>query len=161
MHCYFVVEPRSVGPHTPDEERVFQDADTTLKGAIISVLANSKVDAYVTMSTGKEMWDALESKYGVSDAGSELYVMEQFHDYRMVEDRSIVEQAHDIQALVKELENFGCVLPEKFVVGCIIVKLPQTWTDFATSLKHKRQEFSIADLIGSLNIEEKTRTKDV
>jgi hypothetical protein len=85
MHCYFVVEPRSVGPHTPDEERVFQDADTTLKGAIISVLANSKVDAYVTMSTGKEMWDALESKYGVSDAGSELYVMEQFHDYRMVE----------------------------------------------------------------------------
>jgi len=47
------------------------------------------------------------------------------------------------------------------VVGCIIAKLPQTWTDFATSLKHKRQEFGIADLIGSLDVEEKARAKDV
>ena len=96
MHCYFVVEPRSVGPHTPEEECVFQDADTTFKGAIISMLGDSIVDAYVTLQTGKEMWDTLEAKYGVSDAGSELYVMEQFHDYRMVYDHSIVEQAHEI-----------------------------------------------------------------
>jgi hypothetical protein len=46
------------------------------------------------------------------------------------------------------------------VVGCIIAKLPPTWTDFATSLKHKRKEFGIADLIGSLDVEEKARTKD-
>jgi hypothetical protein len=45
------------------------------------VLGDSIVDAYVTLQTGKEMWDALEAKYGVSDAGSELFVMEQFHDY--------------------------------------------------------------------------------
>ena len=128
---------------------------------MISVLGESIVDTYVMMSTGKEKWDALEAIYGASDAGSELYVMEQFHDYRMVEDRSVVEQAHDIQTLVKELENFGCVLPEKFVAGCIIAKLPQTWTYFATSLKHKRQEFGIADLIGSLDVEEKARAKDV
>jgi hypothetical protein len=46
------------------------------------------------------------------------------------------------------------------VTGCIIAKLPPTWTDFATSLKHKRKEFSIADLIGSLDVEEKARAKD-
>ena len=62
---------------------------------------------------------------------------------------------------MKELENFSCVQPEKFVAGCIIAKLPQTWTDFATSLTHKRQEFGIADLIGSLDVEEKARAKDV
>ena len=49
--------------------------------------------------------------------------MEQFHDYRMVDDRSVVEQAHEIQTLAKELENFGMVLPDKFVVGRIIAKL--------------------------------------
>ena len=32
MHCYFVAEPRLVGPHTPEEERAFQDTDTTFKG---------------------------------------------------------------------------------------------------------------------------------
>ena len=45
----FVAEPRSVGPHTPEEERVFQDTDTMFKGAIICVLADSRVDAYVTL----------------------------------------------------------------------------------------------------------------
>ena len=50
MHCYFVAEPRSGGLYTPEEERVFQDVDTTFKGAIISVLADSIVDAYVTRS---------------------------------------------------------------------------------------------------------------
>jgi transcription elongation factor GreA-like protein len=103
MHCNFVAEPRLVGSHTPEKERAFQDADTTFKGGIISVLGDSIVDAYVTLQTGKEIWDALEAKYGVSDdAASDLYVMEQFHNYRMVDDSFVVEQAHEIQTLAKE-----------------------------------------------------------
>ena len=78
----------------------------------------------------------------MSDAGSELYVMEQFLDYRMVEDRSVVEQAHEIHTLTKDLKNCSkespCVLPDKFVAGGIISKLPPSWRNFATSLKHKR-----------------------
>ena len=87
--------------------------------------------------------------------------MEQFHDYRMVDDRSVVEQAHEIQTLAKELKNFGTMLPNKFMAGCIIAKLPQALTDFATALKYNRQEFGITDLIGSLDVEEKVRAKDV
>ena len=52
------------------------------------------------------------------------------------------------------------MLPDKFGARGIIAKLPPTWTDFATSLKHKRKEFNIADLIGSLDVEEKARAKD-
>jgi hypothetical protein len=43
-------------------------------------------------------------KFGVSDVGSELCIMEQLFDYQMVENRPVVEQAHEIQALAKELE---------------------------------------------------------
>ena len=128
---------------------------------MLSVIGDSLIDAYIQLPTGKAIWDALEARYGISDAGSELYVMEQFHDYRMVENRPVVEQAHEIQALVKELELFGCALPDKFVAGCMIAKLPQSWTDFATSLKHKRQEFSTAELVGTLDVEDKARAKDV
>jgi hypothetical protein len=46
------------------------------------------------------------------------------------------------------------------VADGIIAKLPPSWTDFATTLKHKRQEFSVAELIGSLNAEERARAKD-
>lgn len=59
MHCYLVVEPRASRPHSTEDERVFQDANTMLRGAIIGVLGDSVVDTYVTMSTGKEMWDTL------------------------------------------------------------------------------------------------------
>ena len=93
----------------------------------------------------------------MSDAGSELYVMEQFLDYRMVEDRSVVEQAHEIHTLAKNLKNCSkespCVLPDKLVAGGIISKLPPFWRNFATSLKHKRQQFTIDGLTGTLDVE--------
>jgi hypothetical protein len=51
-------------------------------------------------------------------------------------------------------------LPDKFVAGSIIDKLSPSWKDFATSLKHKRQEFNVEELIGTLDVEERARTKD-
>ncbi|KAK1650257.1 hypothetical protein QYE76_068062 [Lolium multiflorum] len=88
------------------------------------------------------------------------YAMEQFNDYRMVENRSVVEQAHEIQIMAKELELLKCVLPDKFVAGCIVAKLPPSWRNFATSLKHQRHEFSVENIMGSLDVEEKARAKD-
>jgi hypothetical protein len=63
--------------------------------------------------------------------------MESFNDYKMVANKSVVEQAHEIQRLAKELELLKCVLPDEFVARCIIAKLPSSWRNF-TSLKHKR-----------------------
>nr|CAE02382.2 OSJNBb0080H08.8 [Oryza sativa Japonica Group] len=161
MQCFYVSRgKRSEPPLSPEEEAKFEASDCLFRGALISVLADNIVDVYMHMPSGKNMWDALEAKFGVSDAGSELYVMEQFYDYKMVDDRSVVEQAHEIQMLAKELENNNCELPDKFVAGGIIAKFPPSWSDFATSLKHKRQEFSVTDLIGSLGVEEKARAKD-
>ena len=71
-----------------------------------------------------------------------------------------MEHAHEIQALAKELEHFLCLLPDKFVASGIIAKLSRSWRDFATSLKYKRQEFSVAEFIGSLDVEERVRAKD-
>jgi hypothetical protein len=51
-------------------------------------------------------------------------------------------------------------LANKFVAGCIIAKLPPSWRNFATALKHKRQEISVENLIASLDVEEKARAKD-
>ena len=122
------------------------------------------MDSYIRLTTGKDLWDALEAQYGVSDAGSELYMTEQFLDYRMVENCSVVEQAHEIHTLAKDLKNYSketpCVLPNKFVVGGIISKISPFWRNFATSLKHKRKEFTMDGLIGTLDVEEKARAKD-
>lgn len=116
-------------------------------GALFNILGENIVDTYMSFDNGKDAWDALEAKFGVCDAGTELYIMEQFYDYKMTDDRPIVEQAHEIQSLAKELEQFKCTLLDKFVAGGIIAKLPPSSRNFATSLKHKRQEFSVSGLI--------------
>jgi len=61
---------------------------------------------------------------------------------------------------VRELEQLGHVLPDKFMAGGIIVKLPPSWRNFATALKHKRQKISVEDLLAGLDVEEKARAKD-
>jgi hypothetical protein len=78
----------------------------------------------------------------------------------MVDGKSVVTQAHEIQCMVKELRLTKIIVPDEFVAGGIIAKLPPSWRDFATSLKHKRVHMSISDLITSLDVEEKARTKD-
>jgi hypothetical protein len=108
---------------------MFDVADNLFRGAVIGALANKYVNSYLTCTSTKKLWDALDEKFGVSDTGSELYIMEQLFDYKMVENRHVVVQAHEIQALAKELEQFPCVLPHKFVAGGIIAKLPPSWTD--------------------------------
>ncbi|KAK1695515.1 hypothetical protein QYE76_012212 [Lolium multiflorum] len=63
------------------------------KVALFSILADNIVDPYMTFDHGKDAWDALEAKFGVSDAGTELYVMEQYYDYKMTDERSVVESS--------------------------------------------------------------------
>jgi hypothetical protein len=146
MNCYHATQ-RKPKQFTPEEERMFDVADNLFRGAVIGALANKYVDSYLTCTSAKGLWDALYEKFVVSDAGSELYIMEEMFDYKMVENRPVVEQAHEIHALAKELEQFPCVLPDKFVAGSIISKLQPSWMDFSTTLKHKRQEFRVVELI--------------
>jgi hypothetical protein len=74
--------------------------------------------------------------------------------------RSVVEQAYEVQCLAKELELLKCVILNEFVAGCIIAKLPPSWRGFITSLKHRRQKISVKNIIASLDVEEKAQAKD-
>jgi hypothetical protein len=62
--------------------------------------------------------------------------------------------------MVKELALLKTVVPDEFVTGGIIAKLPPSWRDFATALKHKRVHMPILDLIASLDVEVKSQAKD-
>jgi hypothetical protein len=159
MPCYHAAEGKPVNLPSEDEAK-FKADDNLFRGAVINALDTKFQKSYIILSTGKELWDALVGKFGVTDAGSELYLMEQLYDYKMVENRSVVEQAHEFQALAKELKLFLCPLPDKFVADGIIAKLPPSWKDFAISLKHKRQEFNVEELIGTPDVEDRARTKD-
>jgi hypothetical protein len=145
---------------TAEHEKAYEEANTLFVGAVIGALAYHLQDVYLHNKTGKELWDAFNNNYSGSDADIKLYIIELYHNYNMVDGKGMVEQTHQLQCMLKELELLKIVVLDEFVVGGIIVKLPPSWRDFVTTLKHKRTHMSLLDLIASLYGEEKARAKD-
>jgi hypothetical protein len=123
-----------------EDMRKFQEVSDIFVAIVCNVLSNHLFDSIMHIRDIKAMWDHLNATYGTSDAGKELYIRESFNNYKMVANKLVVEQAHEIHRLTKELELLKCVLPDEFVAGCIIAKLSSSWRNFAISLKHKRQK---------------------
>ena len=69
MNCYHAAqgEPEQF---TPEEEQKFLAADNLFRDAVISALRSKYGKNYISCTSGKELWDALVVKFGVSDAGS-------------------------------------------------------------------------------------------
>ena len=95
MNCYHAAQGKPK-QFTPEEDKKFLAVDNLFRGAVISALHPKYEKNYISCILDKKLWDALEKKFGVSNAGSELYFMKQLYDYKMVENRSVVEQAHEI-----------------------------------------------------------------
>jgi hypothetical protein len=148
------------GNISDEDQRKFQEANDIFVGVVRNVLSDYLFDSMMHLRDAKALWDHLNATYDASDADKEMYTMESFNNYKMVANISVVEQAHEIQRPAKELELLKCILPDEFLAGCIIAKLPSSWRNFATSLKHKRQKISVENLIASLDVEEKARAKD-
>jgi hypothetical protein len=136
MKVFQISKGKPEGAMSDEDQRKFEAFNTIFVGCILD---DRLCDMYMHIKDGKELWDALDAKFGAADAGSELYIMESFHDFKMTKDLPVVQQAHEIQCITKELKLLKCALPDKFVVGCTIAKLPPIWRNFTTSLKHKRQ----------------------
>jgi hypothetical protein len=122
MNCYHVAQGKLKQLASEDEQK-FAAANNLFRGTVISALHSKYEDNYIISTTSKELWDALDAQFGVLYTSSELYIIEQLYDYKMVDNRLVVEQAHEIQVLAKELEQFPYVLLDKFVAGGIIAKL--------------------------------------
>jgi hypothetical protein len=76
---------------TPKQEKAFREATVVFVGCVLSVIGDKLVDAYLHIRVAKDLWEALESIFCATDVGSEMYTIEQFHDYRMVKNRSVLE----------------------------------------------------------------------
>jgi hypothetical protein len=159
FRIWWVISP--LLPLTKEQDRNFESDNSTCVGCILTLLSDQLYDIHMHHEVARDLWETLDRMYTESNAGRELYINKQYHEYKMVDDRSVLEQAHEIQLLVGELAHFDCVLPNKFVVGDIIAKLPPTWRNFAMALKHNKEVMTVESLIATLDVEEKVRSNDV
>ena len=60
-------------------------------------MSDALFDVYQGMESAKELWEALENKYVSEDASSKNFIISQFNNYKMAEERSVLNQLHEIQ----------------------------------------------------------------
>jgi hypothetical protein len=85
MNVFCMFEGKPEGELTPEKEKKYSEVNTIFYGAMVEVLAEILQNMYLRYKTAKGIWDTLNSEYEGSDAGTELYIIEQYHDYRMVD----------------------------------------------------------------------------
>ncbi|ESR49881.1 hypothetical protein CICLE_v10033329mg, partial [Citrus x clementina] len=78
----------------------------------------------------------------------------------MVDDKSMLYQIHEYHILVNNFKKEEIFLPERFVTGCLIGKLPESWRDCINTSKHKKKKVSLKDVITHISIKENNRIRD-
>lgn len=162
-------DPKPVEGQQPDNDTIealkeqrrkrTEDEELT-RGHILNTLSDRLYDFYSNIQSPRELWEALEFKYKAEEEGTNKYLVSKYFDYKMIDNKPILEQVHELQVIVNKLRVLKIVLPETFQVGAIIAKLPPSWKDFAKKLMHKSEDFSLDQIQKHLRIEEEARKRD-
>ncbi|XP_043725696.1 uncharacterized protein LOC122672259 [Telopea speciosissima] len=124
----------------------WEQDDFMCKGYILNGLSNTLYDVYELKfvdSTLGELWEDLDKKYKIEDAGNEKFLVSKLLDYRMVGDKSIISQTYELQDLMNQIISEGHTLDESFQVSTIISELPLICKDCRKDLKQKKDAMTM------------------
>ena len=110
------------------------------KNYILNGLDNMLYNVYSVKESSKALWESLDLKYKIEDAGEKKFTIGRFLDYKMLDSKTVMIQVQEILLIIHDLHAEGMILNEPFQVGEIIENLPPSWRDFKNYLKHKRKE---------------------
>ncbi|XP_043698777.1 uncharacterized protein LOC122649615 [Telopea speciosissima] len=132
------------------QRQKWEQDDFMCKGYILNELSNSQYDVYKPKfadSASKELWEDLDKKYKIEDAGNKKFLVSKLFDYRMLGDKSIISQTYELQGLMNQIISEGHSLDKSFQVSSIISKLPFAWKDCWKELKQKKDVMTMPELI--------------
>jgi hypothetical protein len=139
---------------------MWEEKDGVARAAILAALANTLFDVYSSESfTAKLLWEKLDQTHNTDSQGLEKYSVARFLDFKLVDTKSMTEQAHEFEMLVHALKESGMDLPEKFQVMAVIEKLPKSWEEFALSLKRQKGEITWTNLMLDISVQEQHKSK--
>ncbi|XP_062106722.1 uncharacterized protein LOC133818046 [Humulus lupulus] len=110
--------------------------DFLCKNFIVSGLSDDLYDHYNSDKFASEIWEALQKKYDTLEARTKKYAVRRYLKYQIVDDKSVEAQSHELQKIPHEIISEGMTLDEQFQVAVLIDKLPPSWKDFKSVLRH-------------------------
>lgn len=121
-------------PKPPSEDKKRMDewtyANKVCRHTIISTLSNELFDVYCQYKEAKKIWDNMNVKYTAEDAGKQKFVIGNYYHWEMTEDRDIKVQINEYHRLLEDLKAENIDLPDAFIAGLLIEKLPESWNDY-------------------------------
>ncbi|XP_022024284.1 uncharacterized protein LOC110924597 [Helianthus annuus] len=132
----------------------WKHSDFICRGYVLNDLSDALCNVYYNIKTSKELWEFLHKKYKTEDAGTKKIVVAWLLDYKMVNNKTVINQVQELQIILHDIYAEGMVLSETFQVATMIEKLPPSWVEFKNYLKHKQKEMTVEELVVLLRIEE-------
>ena len=166
LKIFYVFDPnlQPISSLTPEdtehlkEQRIKRDEDELVcRGHILNTLSDRLYDLFTTISSPKEIWKTLETKYKTEKQGMEKFIIQKYFDFKMLDNISVLDQVHELQVLVHKLNDLSIKIPELFQVGAIIAKLPPLWNNYQKKLLHMAKELTLEQIGTHLQIEEDSR----
>ncbi|PIA34661.1 hypothetical protein AQUCO_03700146v1 [Aquilegia coerulea] len=100
------------------------------RGHILNALSGSVYTSHRLICPAKALWTALQNKYRIEEASNQKFLVGNYIEFKMTDDKSILSQVHELQNVVSDLKTASIDLPEDFLVGVIIAKLPNSWNGY-------------------------------
>ena len=138
----------------------WENDDYICRGHILNGMADSLFDVYQNLESSRILWDGLEAKYLAEDASSKKFLVSNFNNYKMVENRPVMDQYHELLRILGQLTQHGINLDENFAVSSIVDKLPHSWKEAKHLLKHSKEDMNLVQLGSHLRIEEEFKVND-
>ena len=132
----------------------WETGNKQVRHAILSTLSNEIFYIYCQFKVAKEIWDAMNKKYILKYAKTHKYVIGNFRNFQMTENKDVSSQIHDYHLLISDLTIEDIKLLEHFVAGYLVETFLESWKDYKNNMKHKRKQMSLEDVIIHIRIEE-------
>ncbi|KAK3038617.1 hypothetical protein RJ639_027280 [Escallonia herrerae] len=98
-----------------DQIDKWNDDDYFYRNHILSGMTDSFFDQYSKKSkTAKELWDTLKSMYQAEEASSKKFLVSNYMDFKMSDDRHVSVQVREFQLIANDICAAGMVLDENF-----------------------------------------------
>nr|GLL42017.1 uncharacterized protein LOC109168281 [Ipomoea trifida] len=138
----------------------WENDDLACRGHILNGMSDTLFDIYQYEESSKDLWDVLEAKYISEDASSKKFLVSEFNEFKMVDNRSVMEQFHEIVRILGQIRQHGMNMDDSIAIASIIDKLPPSWKKVHRALMQRKEELTMEQLGSHLYVEEGIRQKE-
>ena len=142
-----------------ESKKRFDKDNKTVRGHLLNHVTNSLFDLFLIQKQAKAIWNTSENRYGGDDAGRKKYVVRKWLQFKMVDDKPMMDQVHEYKNLVANVLCEGMKMCEMLQANVLLEKFPPSWSDYRNQLKHKKKDLTLQELISHMRIEEANQLK--